>query len=1074
MNQLILNQKIIIMMKNATMTRWFLGLVMGMFLFAGFNHTALAQGPPGSTCENPLVVDPVASPLVNFAINSEAYGNNYTAAMVTPSTNYLNGYDVVFQFTLASKSFVNASIAGSWTGLTFVATCPNLAAPPPRIAFAGSGTGATVPQFQLDPGTYFMIAGTWPTPDFTDMVINFSATPIPTGANLVSNVSNLNAGWAVPGFDTQTRRITITNQGLGDAIINPSAVSFTGPNAANFSAAFQTTAAPASITPVTTLMDMLQATGNLPAIIDNAGNNRGAAFNGQYVFVASRQNGNYVYYWDVNNPTAPPSELNLTGISGGTFTLSDMDVVGNHIFVSNMVFVNGEFKVYHWNGVSAQPTVLLSYPAAPARLGDAFSVVGDPATNALLIASGHGTKDFYVWSIVNGQIPNTTPVIYNFPTILNANFGRVVAVPGTNNYIASGSGFGVLLLDAQMNILAEIPSAWFPYWSMYPRVFTSSGQRYLALHHVKTGTATENIFYVLDLSGDDLVAAFQNIAAGVFADKVVHTVNLGSIANGNASVSLDMVADAQQNPVFMAYSAGNGFIVQKFTNTQPLVLPFGQSRNLDVTFNPTQNGDATATLNIPFNGPQSPLSVGVQGVGYQPMTAFSQNFDEVTVIPAGWMPNGWSGLVQSTAATAVVDIRNVGAPISLPNHARLFFATDLSANVLLISPVATNLANSWVRFAAKMAVSTHTGNVQVGYTTSRTNPASFVPVGTIGVTGTYANYNVSFLGSGITFPEHAYVAFRFVPEVASRTLYIDDVVYETVPTQPVFTANKTEVNFGTGLFINETAANTLTITNTGAGTLTINQNDVTITGADASAFSIVYPEGHTWPIALTTGQTFTFNLRLTPTQARLYNANLNIQDNIGTKAVNVIPMLGTGYDAVLQPGFMFDFVGTWPPLDWRKFEGNIATTAPFQVPASTIWNHMKFGNNTDLPAPNSARINLYSTGRRHWLMSPPIQLDAGKDYMLEFDLALTLYNTPNPATLGPSHKFAVVISTDGGLTWSVDNVLQWWNESTPISNTGDEIAISLSGYSGRVMLGFYGESTVTGGDVDLFFRNVTV
>ncbi|HMM11229.1 MAG TPA: DUF4623 domain-containing protein, partial [Bacteroidales bacterium] len=1057
------------MMNKFTLTRVFPTLLLAMLLF-GSNVVVIAQ-PPGSTCDNPLVVDPVAAPLVGFQINSQAYGNDYTSAMVTPSTSYLNGYDIVFQFTLANPSYVNASIQGSWTGLIFVAQCPSLATPAPRLAFAGGSTGATVPQFSLQPGSYFMIAGTYPAPDYTDMTINFSATPIPTGATLVSSVTSLNTGWAVPGFDTQSKTFTITNQGLADAVINPGAVNFTGPNAAQFSVEWPTTAGPASITPVTTLMDMTQASGNLPAIIDNAGNNRGAGFNGQYVFVASRQNGNHVYYWDVNAPTAPPQELNLTGVAGGTFTLSDLAVVGNHVFVSNMVFVGGEFKVYHWNGLSATPTVLLSYPAAPARLGDAISVVGDPATNALLIASGHGTKDFYVWQIVNGQIPNTTPVVYNFPDITNANFGRIVGIPGSNNYIASGSGFGVLLLDAQMNILAEIPAAWFPYWSIYPMVFYSSGQRYLAYHHVQTGAGgTQNVFYVLDLSGADLVTAFQDLAAGVFANKVVHSVNLGSIANGNASVGLDNVRDAQGNPVFMAYSAGNGFIVQKFTNVQPLTIPFGQSKTVKVTFNPAAAGPASATLNIPYNGTASPLTVAVEGTGYEPMTGFTQNFDAVNPIPANWMPDGWSGLVQSTAATAVVDVRNVGTPLSPPNHVRLFFATDLSANVLLISPVATNLAQSWVRFAAKMSVSTHTGNVQVGYTTSRTNPASFVPVQTIGVTGTYANYSVSFVGG--TYPENAYIAFRFVPEVASRTLYIDDIVYEFVPTEPVFHADKEQVNFGSNVFIYETANNTLTISNTGAGTLTINQDGVNITGADAASFVINYPQGMTWPIALTTGQTFTFNLAFTPNQARAYAANLVIQANT-TAGTHTIPLLGTGYDATIQPGFTFDFVGTWPPMDWRKFAG-LFGTQPVTPTTDNIWVHKKFANNAALPANNSANINLYSTSRRHWLMSPPIDLGTGTNYQLEFDLALTQWNQTTPATLGPSHKFAVVVSTDGGLTWSTDNVLQWWNESTPISNTGERVILPLTGYSGRIMLGFYGEATVSGGDVDLFFTNVTV
>ncbi|KAF0128391.1 MAG: hypothetical protein FD155_3263 [Bacteroidetes bacterium] len=741
------------MREKTTFSNGLFAFFTTLIIVLGLSLNAFAQ-PPGSTCENPLVVDPVATPLVNYAINSQAYGNDYTSTMIVPSSSYLNGYDIVFQFTLAQKSFINASIAGQWTGLIFVATCPNATTPAPRLAFAGGSTGATVPQFALDAGSYFMIAGTYPAPDFTDMVINFSAVAVPLEPAIVVTPNPLNVGYAVPAFDTKSASLSIRNDGVADLLIANGGFAFSGANAANFS---------------------------------------------------------------------------------------------------------------------------------------------------------------------------------------------------------------------------------------------------------------------------------------------------------------------------VQLSAGD---------TYPLTIPFGVTKVVNVVFNPSAVGAASADLTITYNNTTTPtVVVPVSGTGYLASNTFSQNFDGVDPIPAGWLPNAWSKIVQSTATAAVVDVRNIGTPISPPNHARLFNSTDVGATVMLISPAAVNFANSWVRFAAKMSSATHTANVLVGYMTNNYDPATFVSVGTIGVTGTYTQYNVSFLGSGITFPATAYVAFKFAPSVASRTLYIDDIFYEAVPVLPVFTANKTEVNFGTTVFINETASNTLQISNTGAGVMTINQGDITITGADAASFTIVYPGTQTWPIALSTGQTYTFNLRFSPLQARAYVASLNIQDNIGTKALNTIPLLGSGYDATIQPGFMFDFVGTFPPLDWRKFKG-LFGTEPVLPTADAIWVHDQFGNNPDLIDPNSAKINLYGTSRRHWLMSPPINLgDGSQGYQLEFDLALTFWNATTPVTLAPEQKFAVVISTDGGLTWSTTNVLKWWNETTPISNTGDHVILDLSAYSGRVMLGFYGEMTVsTAGtiDYDLFVRNVTV
>ena len=71
--------------------------------------------------------------------------------------------------------------------------------------------------------------------------------------------------------------------------------------------------------------------------------------------------------------------------------------------MSNMVNATGNmFKVYGWSNKEAQPKVLLEFPAPATnvRLGDAISVIGDPATDGLLVASGHGTKSFYIWKMI--------------------------------------------------------------------------------------------------------------------------------------------------------------------------------------------------------------------------------------------------------------------------------------------------------------------------------------------------------------------------------------------------------------------------------------------------------------------------------------------------------------------------------------------------------------------------------------------------------------------------------------------------------------------------------------------------
>jgi len=73
-----------------------------------------------------------------------------------------------------------------------------------------------------------------------------------------------------------------------------------------------------------------------------------------------------------------------------------------------------------------------------------------------------------------------------------------------------------------------------------------------------------------------------------------------------------------------------------------------------------------------------------------------------------------------------------------------------------------------------------------------------------------------------------------------------------------------------------------------------------------------------------------------------------------------------------------------------------------------------------------------------------------------------------------------VISTDGGITWTSENILRLWdNAGSPyvydsIGSRGEHVTISLAGYSGTVMIGFYGESTVVNTENDLMIDNVHI
>ena len=166
------------------------------------------------------------------------------------------------------------------------------------------------------------------------------------------------------------------------------------------------------------------------------------------------------------------------------------------------------------------------------------------------------------------------------------------------------------------------------------------------------------------------------------------------------------------------------------------------------------------------------------------------------------------------------------------------------------------------------------------------------------------------------------------------------------------------------------------------------------------------------------------------------------------------------------------------PADWTQAKGLLSDIlAGEEFTTGTVWY---FGSSNGV-FDNHARINIYGTDRKHWLMTPNVFVQG--DAQLTFDLALTAYSgtTAAPATTGTDDKFIVLVSTDNGETWTI--LREWSNAEgaeyvyNNIAHTaeGEPVVINLSAYDGQnVMIAFYGESTVTNADNNLHIDNVSI
>ena len=136
-----------------------------------------------------------------------------------------------------------------------------------------------------------------------------------------------------------------------------------------------------------------------------------------------------------------------------------------------------------------------------------------------------------------------------------------------------------------------------------------------------------------------------------------------------------------------------------------------------------------------------------------------------------------------------------------------------------------------------------------------------------------------------------------------------------------------------------------------------------------------------------------------------------------------------------------------------------------------------------------AKINNYantSTNRKDWLITPNINIgDGSVEQDLVFDIAYTDYGNANPVETYGQQKFAIIVSTDGGLTWDFENAIMWKANPTAetnernieeLTNIPQRLKFNLTelGYTGVIRVGFYAECLIAGGDNDIHIDNVMI
>jgi len=157
-----------------------------------------------------------------------------------------------------------------------------------------------------------------------------------------------------------------------------------------------------------------------------------------------------------------------------------------------------------------------------------------------------------------------------------------------------------------------------------------------------------------------------------------------------------------------------------------------------------------------------------------------------------------------------------------------------------------------------------------------------------------------------------------------------------------------------------------------------------------------------------------------------------------------------------------EFFDNYLPSCWTEKKGQLNSNSVL-TGTSSLW----------ASGSNAAKINIYSTNREEWLISPSFDLSAGNNY-LGVQLRATEYNSNTDAVWGVDDTLAILISNDNGVTWDIANALEIFDVNNALTATAEMKWFDLSANTGTVKFAFYGASSVSNEDIDVFADNFYV
>ncbi|MGB9664706.1 MAG: hypothetical protein ACPL25_07285, partial [Ignavibacteria bacterium] len=305
---------------------------------------------------------------------------------------------------------------------------------------------------------------------------------------------------------------------------------------------------------VTTLWQKSKSSGNLPGFINPTGNSeRGLAYG--YV------GGNDRLYVVKNSPVTvvilnaangdSVGTLDVTGISGGTFALNDIEVSADGIIFGCNLTTSAStsaFKVYRWDNESSTPVQVINYTGGAYRLGDLFTVVGSASDNSLTIyAAQSGGTNIVKFTTTDGGNSFTPSLI----TVSGfTSLGTLPKVyPSASGFWTNGNGQNLRQLSTTGALVGAVDLNLVPSNSNSLVYFSSGSKEYVVQFlygPATTITSTAAFFeraFIMDVTGG--YAQALNVGYTSFLGDNSNTNGSGDVAfknNGDGTFTIYVLA----------------------------------------------------------------------------------------------------------------------------------------------------------------------------------------------------------------------------------------------------------------------------------------------------------------------------------------------------------------------------------------------------------------------------------------------------------------------------------------------------------------------------------------------------